>query len=243
MEKIKDKISIITICYNCASDLERTIKSVLAQTYSNIEYIIVDGGSTDNTLQILDKYKDRIERIISESDDGIYDALNKGIRQATGEWILCLNAGDVLRNSDIITDVFSNEIPDDISFLYSDYVLTYENGKTETRPCDRSKGIIHHQNSIYRRNLHDTYGYYIVTHPYIVSDLLFFLAIPEKQFMKVNTIMTNIQFGGVSNGQWCTLQRWAAHIIYGKETFPSVFKQYALMKIKNLVKLILPIKH
>lgn len=243
MEKIKDKISIITICFNCASDLERTIKSVLAQTYSKIEYIIVDGGSTDHTPQILEKYKDCIECIISESDDGIYDALNKGIRQASGEWILCLNAGDVLRNSDIVTDIFSNEIPDHISFLYSDYVLIYENGKTETRPCDRSKGIIHHQNSIYRRNLHETYGYYIVTHPYIVSDLLFFLAIPEKQFMKVNTIMTNVQFGGVSNGQWCTLQRWAAHIIYGKETFPSVFKQYALMKIKNLVKLILHIKH
>ena len=242
MEEIKDKISIITICYNCASDLERTIKSVLIQTYSTIEYIIVDGGSTDRTPQILDKYKDRIEYIISEPDDGIYDALNKGIRRATGEWILCLNAGDVLRNSHIITDVFSNEIPHHISFLYSDYVLTYENGKTETRPCDRSKGVIHHQNSIYRRNLHETYGYYIVTHPYIVSDLLFFLAIPENLFMKIDTIMTNVQFGGVSNGQWCTLQRWAAHIIYGKETFPSVFGKYALMQIKNLVKRIL-LKH
>lgn len=239
MEKIENKLSIITICYNCASDLERTIKSVLIQTYSTIEYIIVDGGSTDRTPQILDKYKDRIEYIISEPDDGIYDALNKGIRRATGEWILCLNAGDVLRNSHIITDVFSNEIPHHISFLYSDYVLTYENGKTETRPCDRSKGVIHHQNSIYRRNLHETYGYYIVTHPYIVSDLLFFLAIPENLFMKIDTIMTNVQFGGVSNGQWCTLQRWAAHIIYGKETFPSVFGKYALMQIKNLVKRIL----
>lgn len=242
MEKIENKLSIITICYNCASDLERTIKSVLIQTYSTIEYIIVDGGSTDRTPQILDKYKDRIDYIISEPDDGIYDALNKGIRRATGEWILCLNAGDVLRNSHIITDVFSNEIPHHISFLYSDYVLTYENGKTETRPCDRSKGVIHHQNSIYRRNLHETYGYYIVTHPYIVSDLLFFLAIPENQFMKIDTIMTNVQFGGVSNGQWCTLQRWAAHIIYGKETFPSVFGKYALMQIKNLVKRIL-LKH
>ena len=242
MEKIENKLSIITICYNCASDLERTIKSVLIQTYSTIEYIIVDGGSTDRTPQILDKYKDRIEYIISGPDDGIYDALNKGIRRATGEWILCLNAGDVLRNSHIITDVFSNEIPHHISFLYSDYVLTYENGKTETRPCDRSKGVIHHQNSIYRRNLHETYGYYIVTHPYIVSDLLFFLAIPENLFMKIDTIMTNVQFGGVSNGQWCTLQRWAAHIIYGKETFPSVFGKYALMQIKNLVKRIL-LKH
>ncbi len=243
MEKIKDKISIITICYNCDSDLERTIQSVLIQTYSNIEYIIVDGGSTDHTPQILDKYKDCIECIISEPDDGIYDALNKGVRKATGEWILCLNAGDVLRNKHILTDVFSNEIPEHISFLYSDYELTYENGKTETRSCDRSKGIVHHQNSIYRRNLHETYGYYIVTRPYIVSDLLFFLAIPEKKFMKVNTIIANIQYGGVSSGQWCTIQRWAACIIYGKETIPSVFMQYVLMQIKNLVKLLLHIKH
>lgn len=243
MEKIEDKISIITICFNCASDLERTINSVLIQTYSNIEYIIVDGGSTDHTPQVLDKYKNRIECIISEPDDGIYDALNKGIRRATGEWILCLNAGDVLRNSYILTDIFSNDIPNHISFLYSDYVLIYENGKTETRLCDRSKGIIHHQNSIYRRTLHETYGYYIVTHPYIVSDLLFFLAIPEKQFMKISTTIANVQYGGVSNGQWCTIQQWAAHIIYGKETFPSVFRKYALMQIKNLVKQILHIKH
>lgn len=243
MEEIKDKISIITICYNCATDLERTIKSVLCQTYDKIEYIIVDGGSTDETTHILNLYKDHVDYIISEPDEGIYDALNKGIRNATGEWLLCLNAGDTLCNENVLVDILSNEIPHNITFIYSDYILTYEDGKTETRPCDRSKGIIHHQNSIYRRNLHETYGYYIVTHPYIVSDLLFFLAIPEDQFLKTDTIMANVQFGGVSNGQWCTIQQWAAHIIYGKETFPSVFRQYALMQIKNLIKLILHIKH
>ncbi len=125
MEKIKDKISIITICYNCASDLERTIKSVLVQTYSEIEYIIVDGGSTDHTPQVLDKYKDSIECIISEPDEGIYDALNKGIRKASGEWILCLNAGGVLRNDHLLTYVFCNEVPAHISFLYIGYVVTY----------------------------------------------------------------------------------------------------------------------
>ncbi len=236
-------ISIITICYNCADDLERTIRSVLAQSFRGIEYIIVDGGSSDDTPKVLEKYQSRIDCIISEPDDGIYDALNKGIRRATGEWVLCLNAGDTLRHSEVLTEVFSNKIPEEISFLYSDYVLVYDDGKCKTFTCDRGRGIIHHQNSIYRRSLHETYGYYIVTHPYIVSDLLFFLAIPEGQFMKVDTIMSNVQFGGVSNGQWCTIQRWAAHIIYGKETFPSVFCQYALMKIKNLVKLMLHINH
>ena len=120
MEKIKDKISIITICFNCASDLERTIKSVLAQTYRKIEYIIVDGGSTDHTPQILEKYKDCIECIISESDDGIYDALNKGINMATGDYVGLLNSDDFFTADDVIERFVNNFEDPAIDAVYGD---------------------------------------------------------------------------------------------------------------------------
>ena len=80
--------SIVTVCYNAVLDIEKTILSVLNQTYQNIEYIIVDGGSTDGTLDIINKYKNNISILISEPDKGVYDAMNKGIMRANGQWIL-----------------------------------------------------------------------------------------------------------------------------------------------------------
>ncbi|MFP5470305.1 MAG: glycosyltransferase family 2 protein [Bacteroidia bacterium] len=99
------KISIITVCYNSAKTIEDTIQSVLSQDYQNIEYIIVDGASKDDTLQIVKKYKDKISHIISELDKGIYDAMNKGIALATGDVIGILNSDDVLADSTILSSI------------------------------------------------------------------------------------------------------------------------------------------
>ncbi len=106
------KISIITVIYNGASLIEATIGSVLSQTYSNIEYIIIDGSSTDNTLGIINKYKDRVAFLISEKDKGIYDAMNKGLKNATGDYVLFLNAGDELFSKKTIASVFALEEAD-----------------------------------------------------------------------------------------------------------------------------------
>ena len=88
------KLSIITICFNSFSTIEATIKSVLSQNYENLEYIIIDGNSTDNTLEIIHKYRNRISKIISEKDNGIYDAMNKGVCLASGDVIGILNSDD-----------------------------------------------------------------------------------------------------------------------------------------------------
>lgn len=99
------KISIITITYNSSKTIEQTIKSVLNQSYTNIEYIIVDGQSTDNTLEIVNKYKDQISKIVSEKDNGIYDALNKAIKLATGEIIGILHSDDFYINASVIEKI------------------------------------------------------------------------------------------------------------------------------------------
>ncbi|MBL7884267.1 MAG: glycosyltransferase [Bacteroidia bacterium] len=99
------KVSVITVCYNSAETIESTIRSVIAQTYSNIEYIIVDGKSTDDTLAIIEKYKVNVSKLISEKDNGIYDALNKGIAIATGEVIAIIHADDFYNTQTVISDV------------------------------------------------------------------------------------------------------------------------------------------
>ena len=91
----KNKLSIVTVVKNSSNTIEKTIKSVLSQNYKNFEYIIIDGGSNDGTLEIVQKYKDRISKIISENDYGIWDAMNKGINLAEGDIIGFLNSGDI----------------------------------------------------------------------------------------------------------------------------------------------------
>ncbi|MDR2684094.1 MAG: glycosyltransferase, partial [Prevotellaceae bacterium] len=93
-------LSIITVTYNAEKHIERTLKSVINQTYSEIEYIIIDGKSTDKTLEKISKYKNSKFKIISEHDNGLYDAMNKGLRLATGDFVWFINAGDAIFASD-----------------------------------------------------------------------------------------------------------------------------------------------
>ncbi|WP_207533778.1 glycosyltransferase [Desertivirga arenae] len=103
----KPLLSVITIVYNNVRDIERTIQSVINQSYFRIEYIIVDGGSTDGTIEIIRKYRDQISAFISEKDNGIYDAMNKGLKLATGDYVLFMNSGDEIYDTDTVEKVFS----------------------------------------------------------------------------------------------------------------------------------------
>ena len=106
---MQDKISIITVVYNDVEHIEETIKSVISQDYQNIEYLVIDGNSTDGTLEICKKYSESISRIVSESDTGIYNAMNKGVKLASGEWLFFLNSGDVFYDEKVISNIFKNE--------------------------------------------------------------------------------------------------------------------------------------
>ena len=114
------KVSIITICYNAESTIEDTIKSVVAQDYKNIEYIIVDGLSSDKTMQIVDRYKDDLAQVISEKDNGIYDAMNKGVSAATGDVVGILNSDDLYAHDHVVSDMVTAMA--DADAVYADLV-------------------------------------------------------------------------------------------------------------------------
>ena len=112
------KLSIITIVYNNVRDIERTMLSVLNQTYNNIEYIIIDGASTDGTLDVIKKYESRITKLISEKDEGIYYAMNKGLATATGDYVLFMNSGDEIYTKGTVANVFATA--DDADIYYGE---------------------------------------------------------------------------------------------------------------------------
>ena len=124
------KFSVITVCYNAQATLEDTIQSVIAQTYHHVEYIIVDGASKDRTLAIINRDRDRITTVVSEPDKGLYDALNKGLRLATGDYVCFLNAGDSFHEDDTLQQMVHTlreltELPD---VLYGETALVDAEG-------------------------------------------------------------------------------------------------------------------
>lgn len=128
------KISIVTVCYNAEDTIEETIKSVLEQTYPNIEYIIVDGASQDKTPDIITRCTaKRNVRFISEPDDGIYDAMNKGIRMATGDYLQFLNAGDVLCSCDVVAKVAEKIKTCQADIVYGNILYHNPDGSEDTR--------------------------------------------------------------------------------------------------------------
>ncbi len=124
----KPKLTVITIVYNNVRDIERTVLSVLNQTYPNIEYLVIDGASTDGTLEILKKYEGRLAKLISEKDSGIYDAMNKGLALASGDYILFMNSGDEIYASDTVENVFASAPDADI--YYGETEMYDENWKS-----------------------------------------------------------------------------------------------------------------
>lgn len=122
------KITIVTICYNCKDELEETLKSVVSQTYPNKEYIIIDGRSTDGTRELLASYEKYFAKYISEPDHGIYDAMNKGLRLASGEWIIFMNAGDSFHSPTTLQEAAAF-LSNDLYMVYGDTLYIRSNGR------------------------------------------------------------------------------------------------------------------
>ncbi|MFM6994745.1 MAG: glycosyltransferase family 2 protein [Sediminibacterium sp.] len=117
------KISVVTVCYNAELFIEDTIRSVINQTYENIQYIVIDGQSKDQTMSIIQGYKNHINVLLSEPDGGIYDAMNKALDYVSGTWVIYLNAGDTFHHSNTIFDIFNAGYDtSNVHFIYGDTI-------------------------------------------------------------------------------------------------------------------------
>jgi glycosyltransferase involved in cell wall biosynthesis len=232
-------ISIITVVYNGVSTLEQTILSVINQTYKDIEYIIIDGGSTDGTIDIIKKYKENLACWVSEPDKGIYDAMNKGIKVASGEWINFMNCADCFCDIHVVKTIFSINFPKDINFLYSDYYTYNWRNKLYKYEADREKGILLHQSIIYKKNLHNIYGYYLSPSTYIVSDYLFFMLVPKNQILKITTPISINSYGGISSDAWCLYQKLCLDYFFNDISILSLIFRLCWQYFKNFVKRLL----
>lgn len=187
------KVSIITVVYNDVNHIEKSIVDTLGQTYGNFEYIIVDGGSTDGTKQIIEKYSDKITKWISEPDKGIYDAMIKGYKLASGDWLLFHNCGDFFENSRILESVFANSHYSSYSLIACASRAINANSSFEMRPRYPQRPFFEvcpflHTSTFIRRDVQLKYGFdlqfrnsadydFFVRvlkdyHPYIVLDTI-----------------------------------------------------------------------
>ena len=213
---MKPKVSVITVVFNGENIIEKTMQSVFAQTYPHIEYIIVDGKSTDNTLQIIEKYKEKISVLISEKDNGLYDAMNKGLAVATGDYVWFMNGGDQINDFDVLTNVFAQNIESDI--FYSDTNLIDEEGKylsllseighnnapaNLTHKSMQRGMVVCHQSFIARRNITSPFNL-----NYKISadiDWVIKCLKNSKKNHKLNFCLSKFMTGGVSSKN-----RWRA---------------------------------
>ena len=205
------KISVITISYNAEKEIEKTILSVISQTYSNIEYLIIDGASKDDTMVIVNKYKDRISHIVSEPDKGIYDAMNKGIRMATGDIIGILNSDDFYTSPDVlkaIAEAFEKEasldaVYGDIHFVRPDRLdkcVRYYSGKSFKRSRMKFGFMPPHPSFYMRRKCYEKYGLYKTDYK-ICADFEFMLRTIYLHQIKTQYIpmdMVTMRMGGAS---------------------------------------------
>lgn len=202
------KISVITICLNCLIDLQRTIKSVRSQTHPDIEHIIIDGASTDGTTEWL--VHQEMDKFISEPDDGLYDALNKGVRLATGQLIGILHAGDVYSDENVLAEVFSiaedtcaDVIYSDIEFFYpetpSRIVRRFSSRRFDPSKLERLE-MPAHTATFFSRNVFDLCGEYDCRYQ-IASDYEFviraFTRFPWNYYY-CNDVWIKMPLGGVS---------------------------------------------
>ena len=143
-----EKVTVITVARNARNDLRRTMESVARLSYPDVEYIVVDGASTDGTVEMLEKSKG--VRWTSEADRGIYDAMNKGVTKATGEWVIFMNAGDRFASDDVIERVFSHPETDAADVIYGDVVKRGTVCSASPEPVDGHRMFFCHQSCIAR---------------------------------------------------------------------------------------------
>ena len=199
----RPRVSIITVCLNSEKHLEQTIKSVLSQTYDNIEYIIVDGGSTDGTINILKTYDYKITYWVSEGDDGIFDAMNKGIGLCHGEWIGIINSDDWYDSRAVERVVKASLANPEIHVFHGDLMLVGEEGRYErVKGSDKdplSNFQVRHPSCFIRKDIYDEYMYDPKYSINADRDLILKLYYGRKAFCHLNAPIAYFRPTGISS--------------------------------------------
>ncbi len=203
------KISLITVVYNAEHTIKRCIESVLAQNYSNIEYIVIDGGSTDGTLQIIDQYKSQISLFLSEPDEGIYDAMNKGIKLSSGKFVGTLNSDDFFAYNDVIGDVAQAFEKHEADIVYGnlDYLNPDGSVKRKWRAGKYVKGHFNwgwmppHPTFYCKKELFEKFGAFNLQYGTAADYELMsrFIHLNKLSVYYLNKTMIKMSVGGISN--------------------------------------------
>lgn len=239
-------VSVITVCYNAIHWIEKTIQSVLSQSYDDIEYIIIDGGSTDGTVDIIQNYADKLAYFVSEPDGGIYDAMNKGVKVAKGEWINFLNAGDWYYSCTSVENVFSQNILPNTDVVYGYQVHSYDYGKFVRKRLPltffNSGMPFGHESSFVRASMMKLTSF--DTNYRIAADYNFFykLYVSGKKFQPVDVIVSEFEsMEGVSSSTKTTLlTHRETSKINGSFASAQYLKEMLVLYARVILKRLLP---
>ncbi|QIV95295.1 glycosyltransferase [Allofrancisella frigidaquae] len=242
-QKDKPLITVITVVYNGEKFLEETIKSVINQTYDNLEYIIIDGGSSDSTLEIIKRYESQIDYWVSEPDNGIYDAMNKGISLATGDWINFMNAGDMFYSNSTLASVL-NYLQREYTFVYGDTALFFDDIKRSN--IIKSRGKLIHRNLPYCHQSLFARVDYLKTTKFdlklkISADYDQYLnaKYSRKSFNKMDIVVCYFRAGGVSQSKSASLRIYREYFeSLKKYNFFMALGIYFARRIKSFIKTI-----
>lgn len=249
------KVSVITVCYNAGKTIKNTIESVLSQNYSDYEYVVVDGTSKDDTLKIVNSYSDQFAQkgipmtVVSEQDKGIYDAMNKGIDLATGDWIIFMNADDSFYYVDALKDVFSNDLTG-YGVVYGDCVRLDGQGAypmkanpPETLPKQMP---FMHQAVFARSELCKKYKFDLSYKLCADYDFFFKIYASGSKFKQVDITVCNYSIRGISGRALIDAQKEVIAIKKKHEKqFPITGKdrvQWAIDGMRMRIKMIVPEK-
>jgi len=208
MNKNNPKLSIITVCYNNRNGLQKTMQSVVNQTFTDYEYIIIDGGSTDGTVDLIKANEQYIDYWVSEKDNGIYNAMNKGIKVANGEYCYFLNSDDCIAAPNTLEKIF-DKVKNNPDIIYGNLAILKNeklnsvakySSKITLYSFYRFKNAIHHQASFIKKDLFEKYGYYDEKIK-LISDWVFFyqvIAQNSATTQYVNEVFAIFTAGGAS---------------------------------------------
>ncbi|KVV13968.1 glycosyltransferase family 2 protein [Flavobacterium sp. TAB 87] len=240
-------VTIITVVYNDIKNIEKTIQAILNQNYQSIEYVIIDGGSSDGTIDIIKQYDKNISYWVSEKDAGIYNAMNKGVKHSNGEWLIFMNSGDLFYDNDVLKKIFYKANYSSVAILYGNTLA--KNSKSVSKPPDAiSKNFFYlnticHQSVFFNKNVFKSFGNYNLGYKIIADrELLYRVARSKGKFLHADHLVSIWDEEGFSKANISLFQR--EEILFQKENFLMAERHFILFKkrLQNLLKKLIKVR-